>query len=345
MSTNLLESTPSFAQLRTGVLQKYTPGLLLCSIAVLITMIVNHFFSGVSPLIVAIILGIILTNLIQLPASTSPGITLASKKLLRLGIVFLGLQLVFSDILSLGFPMLGVIVCIVAGGIFGTILMGHLLRMKPTQVLLIACGFSICGAAAVAGVEGVTDSEEEEVVTAVALVVIFGTLMIPFIPFSTKVLGLSPEIGGMWAGGSIHEIAQVVAAGGIIGGGALGVAVVVKLARVLLLAPIAAILSFRQRRQGYTSPDGKRPPVVPLFILGFLAMVVLRSTVALPDEVIAAGGFLQTALLSAAMFGLGCGVKIQNLIHVGVKPFILAFGSTTLVTSIALAGTLLTHLG
>lgn len=345
MSTNLLESTPPFTQLRTGVLQKYTPGLLLCSIAVLITMIVNHFFSGVSPLIVAIILGIILTNLIQLPASTSPGITLASKKLLRLGIVFLGLQLVFSDILSLGFPMLAVIVCIVAGGIFGTILMGHLLRMKPTQVLLIACGFSICGAAAVAGVEGVTDSEEEEVVTAVALVVIFGTLMIPFIPFATKVLGLSPEIGGMWAGGSIHEIAQVVAAGGIIGGGALGVAVVVKLARVLLLAPIAAILSFRQRRQGYTSPDGKRPPVVPLFILGFLAMVVLRSTVALPDEVIAAGGFLQTALLSAAMFGLGCGVKIQNLIHVGVKPFILAFGSTTLVTSIALAGTLLTHLG
>lgn len=345
MSTNLLESTPPFTQLRTGVLQKYTPGLLLCSIAVLIAMIVNHFFSGVSPLIVAIILGIILTNLIQLPASTSPGITLASKKLLRLGIVFLGLQLVFSDILSLGFPMLGVIVCIVAGGIFGTILMGHLLRMKPTQVLLIACGFSICGAAAVAGVEGVNDSEEEEVVTAVALVVIFGTLMIPFIPFATKALGLSPEIGGMWAGGSIHEIAQVVAAGGIIGGGALGVAVVVKLARVLLLAPIAAILSFRQRRQGYTSPDGKRPPVVPLFILGFLAMVVLRSTVALPDEVIAAGGFLQTALLSAAMFGLGCGVKIQNLIHVGVKPFILAFGSTTLVTSIALAGTLLTHLG
>jgi len=149
----------------------------------------------------------------------------------------------------------------------------------------------------------------------------------------------------MWAGGSIHEIAQVVAAGGIIGGGALGVAVIVKLTRVLLLAPIAAILSFRQRRLGYISPDGKRPPIVPLFILGFLAMVVLRSTVALPDEVIVAGSFLQTALLSAAMFGLGCGVKIQSLIHVGIKPFILAFGSTVLVTSIALAGIMLTHLG
>lgn len=345
MSTNLLESTPPFVRLRTGVLQKYTPGLLLCSIAVLVAMIVNHFFSGVSPLIVAIILGIILTNLVQLPASTSPGITLASKKLLRLGIVFLGLQLVISDIASLGIPMLGVIVCIVTGGILGTLLMGRLLRMKPTQVLLIACGFSICGAAAVAGVEGVTDSEEEEVVTAVALVVIFGTLMIPFIPFATKFLGLSPEIGGMWAGGSIHEIAQVVAAGGIIGGGALGVAVIVKLTRVLLLAPIAAILSFRQRRLGYISPDGKRPLIVPLFILGFLAMVVLRSTVALPDEVIVAGSFLQTALLSAAMFGLGCGVKIQSLIHVGIKPFILAFGSTVLVIGIALAGIMLTHLG
>lgn len=326
------------------VFQKYIPGLLLCSIAVLISMIVNHFFSGISPLIIAIIIGIAVTNLVQLPAATSPGITLASKKLLRLGIVFLGLQLVFSDILLLGLPMLGVIVCIVAGGIFGTIFLGRLLKMQPTQVLLIACGFSICGAAAVAGVEGVTDSEEEEVITAVALVVIFGTLMIPFIPLATQALGLSNEIGGMWAGGSIHEIAQVVAAGGIIGGGALGVAVVVKLARVLLLAPVTAILSFRQRHRGYTSSDGKRPPIVPFFILGFLAMVVLRSTFPLPHAVISAGGFLQTALLSAAMFGLGCGVKFQSLIHVGIRPFILALGSTVLVTSLALVGILLTQI-
>ena len=284
-----------------------------------------------------------MTNTVRLPQSTAPGITLAAKKLLRLGIVFLGLQLVLSDIAALGVPMLLVIVCIVAGGIFGTLLLGRLLKMRPTQVLLIACGFSICGAAAVAGVEGVTDSEEEDVVTAVALVVIFGTLMIFGLPLVASLLGLSPEVSGMWAGGSIHEIAQVVAAGGVIGGGALTIAVVVKLARVLMLAPVAAVLSVRQRRSGRVEAGQKRPPIVPLFILGFLAMVLLRSFADLPGAVIAAGSFAQTALLSAAMFGLGCGVKIRSLMQVGARPFILAAASTVLVAGIALAGILLVH--
>src|SRR5699024_10673884 len=158
--------------------------------------------------------------------------------------------------------------------------------------------------AAVAGVEGVTDSEEEDVVTAVALVVIFGTLMIPIIPLAGQTLGLGPELTGLWAGGSIHEIAQVVATGGIISGGALAVAVVVKLARILLLAPVVAVLSIRQRRSGAATVTGKRPAIVPLFVVGFLAMVILRSALNLPDPVLQAGAFAQSALLSAAMFAL-----------------------------------------
>ena len=339
MAQRTLTPPPSSAApARPTTVQKYFPGLLLCFGAVLIAMTVNAFLSGVSPLIVAIVAGIALTNVVRLPESTAPGITLASKKLLRLGIVFLGLQLVISDILSLGAPMLVVIVCIVGGGLLGTVAMGRLLKMRSGQALLIACGFSICGAAAVAGVEGVTDTDEEEVVTAVALVVIFGTLMIPLIPFAGQLLGLDAHTNGLWAGGSIHEIAQVVAAGGIIGGGALGVAVIVKLARVLMLAPIVAILSVRQRRLGHATADGKKPPLVPLFIIGFLLMVILRSTLPLPTAVLDIGHLLQTALLSAAMFGLGCGVKIRNLVHVGARPFVLAAGSTVLVAGIALAG-------
>lgn len=328
-----------------AVFRTYSPGLLVCAVAVAVAMAVGTLLPGVSPLIVAIILGIALTNLLRLPDAVAPGITFAAKKLLRLGIVFLGLQLVLSDILSLGWPMLLVIVCIVSGGIFGTLALGRLLKMRPAQVLLIACGFSICGAAAVAGVEGVTDSDEEDVVTAVALVVIFGTLMIPLIPVAGQLLGMNPELNGLWAGGAIHEIAQVVAAGGVIGGGALAVAVIVKLSRVLLLAPVVAILSTRMRRAGQTSPNGKRPPIIPLFIIGFLAMIVLRSTVELPASMLHAGGLLQTALLSAAMFGLGSGVKIRNLVRVGVRPFILASASTVLVAGIALAGVELAHLG
>lgn len=323
---------------------QYVPGLAICAVAVTIAITVNRLLPGVSALIVAIVLGIALTNVVQLPDSVSPGITFAAKKLLRLGIVFLGLKLVISDIVSLGVPMLAVIVCIVVGGILGTVAIGRALKMRPAQVLLIACGFSICGAAAVAGVEGVTDSDEEDVVTAVALVVIFGTLMIPVIPLLGPLFGMDAETNGLWAGGAIHEIAQVVAAGGVIGSGALAVAVIVKLARVLMLAPVVAALSVRQRRAGIAeAADGKRPPIVPLFIIGFLAMIVLRSLVDLPSAVVEAGDLMQTALLAAAMFGLGCGVKVRNLIGVGIRPFVLAVGSTVWVATIAFVGVELTH--
>ncbi|MFW9239342.1 putative sulfate exporter family transporter, partial [Corynebacterium striatum] len=147
MSTQIQQTDPITTRRGSYALKKYSPGLLLCPVAVAIAMTVNVFLPGVSPLIVAIVLGIALTNVVRLPESTAPGLTLASKKLLRLGIVFLGLQLVLSDIVSLGAPMLVVIVCIVAGGISGTILIGRLMKMRSAQVLLIACGFSICGAA------------------------------------------------------------------------------------------------------------------------------------------------------------------------------------------------------
>ena len=135
----------------------------------------------------------------------------------------------------------------------------------------------------------------------------------------------------------------MVAAGGIIGGGALAAAVIAKLARILMLAPVVAVLSVRQRRRGNLNPEAKRPPIVPLFIIGFLAMILVRSFCNLPQGVIDAGSMIQTALLSAAMFGLGCGVKIRNLMNVGVRPFILAAISTLIVGGIAYTGIILVH--
>lgn len=338
----LAERTLDRARRAPATLRSISPGLALSAVAAAGALFVHSLMPSVSPLVVAIVLGIGLTNVVALPAVTAPGISVAAKKLLRLGIVFLGLQLVLGDIVALGLPTIAVIVAVVAGGILGTVLIGRMLQMPRGQTLLIACGFSICGAAAVAGVEGVVDAEEQDVVTAVALVVIFGTLMIPAVPFAGQALGMDPELIGMWAGGSIHEIAQVVAAGTIVGGGALATAVVVKLARVLMLAPVIAVLGIRQRRGVDAGAGGARPAIVPLFMVGFLAMVALRSTVALPHAALDAGRLAQLALLSAAMFALGCGVRIRTLRTVGARPFVLATLSTVLVATIALGGILLT---
>ena len=331
------------------------PGIVLAAVAGIVATVVGSYLPGFSPLLLAIIVGIAVGNLVPLPQSTAPGLTYSSKTLLRAGIVLLGLQQARS-----------VVVAIVAGGILGTLAIGRLLGTSPVLTILVACGFSICGAAAVGAVAGVVDPKQkkgEDVATAIALVVLFGTIMIPLLPLTARLLGLETTTAGLWAGGGIHEVAQVVAAGGVLGGGALAVAVIVKLARVLMLAPVIAVLSLQARRaadraETGTAADGdsartgsvssasgdhptKLPPIVPLFVAGFLAMVLVRSFVPLPEAVLTTAGLAQTLLLSTAMFALGCGVKFRNLIHVGARPFILAALSTVLVAGLALGGVLL----
>ncbi len=320
------------------------PGLALCAVGTLATMTVNTFLPAVSSLLIAIVLGAVLTNAVTLPRKVQPGLKFSAKRLLRIGVALLGLQLMLSDILGLGWGIIVVVIAIVALGIFGTMFVGKLLGLSWTQRLLIACGFSICGAVAVAAVDGVLGAEgerEEEVVTAVALVVIFGTLMIPTIPLLASTFGLSDLDAGMWAGGSIHEVAQVIAAGGAIGGAALGVAAVVKLARVLMLAPVMAVLSVRQRRILGPDADVKRPPLIPFFVVAFLVCVGMRSVGVLPTEVLDYAHVAQTTLLNAAMFALGAGVHLSTVKKVGVRPFILAAISTAWVAAIALTGVLL----
>lgn len=324
---------------RIAAVVTLAPGLALTAGATTPVLALSHLVPAVSPLLIAIVLGAILSNVATVPARVGPGLGFAAKKLLRIGVALLGLQLVVGDILGLGLGMIAVVIAIVVLGILGTMFAGRLLGLDWTQRFLIACGFSICGAAAVAAADGVIDAEEEEVLTAVALVVIFGTCMIPVIPLLSNAIGLGEVDAGLWAGGSIHEVAQVVAAGGAIGGGALAVAVVVKLARVVMLAPVMAVVSARQRRLSQHG-EVRRPPLVPLFVLGFLACAALRTCGVLSDNFLASAKLTQTAILTAAMFALGAGVNIASLRKVGMRPFLLALISTAWVAGLALTGVL-----
>jgi uncharacterized integral membrane protein (TIGR00698 family) len=335
------QGAPTPVRRRIAALATLAPGLTVAAGATTAVLVLSRYLPAVSPLLIAIVLGAILSNVIALPARVRPGLTFAAKRLLRVGLALLGLQLVFGDILALGVGMIAVVIAIVVLGIAGTMIVGRLLGLNWTQRFLIACGFSICGAAAVAAVDGVVEADEEEVLTAVALVVIFGTCMIPVIPLLSSGIGLGDLDAGLWAGGSIHEVAQVVAAGGAIGGGALAVAVVVKLARVVMLAPVIAVVSARQRRLSQRANDIRRPPVIPLFVLAFLACAALRTTGVVPENILGAAKLAQTALLTAAMFALGAGVNIAALRKVGIRPFLLALISTAWVAAIALTGVLL----
>lgn len=314
------------------------PGLALCGLGTVLALAVGRLLPTVSPLLVAILFGAVLVNLGRVTPRYAPGLSVASTTFLRAGIAILGLQVALGDILGLGWPVLVVVVSVVVLGLVGTMVIGSLMGLGWTQRVLIACGFSICGAAAVAAVDGVLDAPEEEVATAIALVVVFGTLMIPIVPLASTALGMPDAAAGAWAGGSIHEVAQVVAAGGAIGGSALAVAVTVKLARVLLLAPVVTVLGLTARRRSGSTPGARRPPLVPLFIMVFLVCVLVRSTGVLPSAVLDGAGVAQTILLTAAMFALGTGVRVATLRSVGARPFVLAAVSTVWVAGIALVG-------
>lgn len=320
---------------------RFAPGLAACAVAAAAALSVAPLLPGVSPLLLAILLGVAWRNLLGVPASWAAGVQVSAKKLLRTGIVLLGLQLSLSAILGLGAGTLLVAVASVGITFAATLWIGRLLGIGTTQRLLIASGFSICGAAAVAATESATEAEEKEAVTAIGLVVLFGTLMIPLVPFLGTLLGMPEEALGLWIGASTHEVAQVVAAGGAVGSAALAVAVTVKLARVLMLAPIIAGISWHRRRTQAEAGAGKRPPIIPLFVLGFIVAMLLRTAGFLPEPFLDAAKWLQTALLTAAMFALGLGVHLRGLATVGGKPVLLALVSTLVILAVSLGGTLL----
>jgi uncharacterized integral membrane protein (TIGR00698 family) len=371
------------------------PGLAVAAVAVVIAWPVSMLLPVLSPLLVAIILGILLGNLApNLPETLMPGLNFAAKPLLRLGIVALGAQVVLGDILDLGWLVLVLAAVIVAVGILSALALAKPLKVDRPLAVLIGSGFGICGAAAVAGVESTLKSKKEDVAAAIGLVVLFGTLMIAIIPSLSTALGLTPETAGMWGGASTHEVAQVVAIGGIIGPAALEVAVLVKLARVIMLAPTVAVFSMVMRRSeakahanaqstlteatpesrmtatssaGSTaaSTDGadsgsgsagsgsvsttteaapaktKRPPLVPLFVVGFLIMVALRTFGLLPEFAVTGLGWIQTVCLAMAMFALGRGVQWRALKNLGARPIALATIVTIIVALIALGGAIL----
>ncbi|MDR7330527.1 YeiH family protein [Corynebacterium guangdongense] len=321
------------------------PGAAACLLGTLVA----AWLSGLLPVIpmmpLAILLGAFLANAIRLPEVIEPGIAFCARHVLRIGIVLLGLQIPLSEVLGLGWQPLLAVLAVVAGGMASTVWLGRRLGVDEQLTLLIAAGFSVCGAAAVAGAQTVVRASREKMATALALVILFGTLAIGLVPVLGALFGLSSAATGAWAGATIHEVAQVVAAAGVVGGPestAMQYAVVVKLSRVVLLAAVVAYLAVHLRRRGLATvahaPD--RAPLVPGFVVGFLAMVVLASTGAVPAPVLDIPSRLQSVLLAMAMFALGCGVKFSELRTIGWRPFVLGALASTVVAAIGLLGVL-----
>ena len=209
----------------------------------------------------------------------------------------------------------------------------------------MATGYSICGASAIAAMDGVVHAEEEETAYAIALVTLCGTLSILVLPVVAGWTGLSGEAFGTWVGGSVHDVGQVVATASQDGQAAVAAATVVKLTRVVLLAPLVACVALRRRALAGSSTGGtavdedRRPPLLPLFVIGFLAAIVVRSTGILTAGGLDALATVEKLVLTVALVGLGMGVRIDRLRRLGGRPLLLGLLAWPLVAGVAYAGT------
>ncbi|HYH30049.1 MAG TPA: putative sulfate exporter family transporter [Pseudonocardia sp.] len=321
---------------RTGAL---LPGVLAAAIGTTVSFGVHTLLPVVSALTVAVVLGVLVGRL--LPGSVRAGLRWATTTLLRLGVVLLGLQLGLGQVFGLGAGTVLAVVATVLVAFLGTLLLGRCVGVSPGLGLMVATGFSICGASAIAAMGSVSEADEEDVATAVTLVTLYGSAAIALVPMAGSALGMSAPQLGAWAGLSVHEVAQVVAAASPAGAAAVGIAVVVKLTRVVLLAPmVAGVGLVARRRRG--AGTGTRPPLVPLFVLGFLAMMLLRSSGTVPQAVLSVAQVLTTLLFAAALFGLGSAVRVGALLRTGRRGLALGALSTALVALTGLGALALT---
>jgi uncharacterized integral membrane protein (TIGR00698 family) len=325
----------------TGIL----PGLLCSAAGVAASLIAHQLIQQVGVLTWAVVLGAIAANAHMLPASSRPGLKLVTQKLLRLGVVLLGFSLSLTSILALGGPVIALVVTSLFTTLLFTTWLGMRLGLSRPRSLLIGTGFAICGASAIAAMEANAEGDEDDVAIAIAMVTICGTVAMILLPLLRGPLGLSDAHFGAWAGASVHEVGQVVAAASPAGAAAVTVAVVVKLTRVLLLAPVVAGVSVLRRRKVRAAGDNTggagAPPFVPLFVAGFLACVLIRTTGVVPTSILNLISYAQTVTLGAALFGMGTAVHVRSVLRNSGRAMSLAVISTLVISFVSLAGVLL----
>jgi uncharacterized integral membrane protein (TIGR00698 family) len=284
-------------------------------------------FASISALMIAIVLGLVVRNTVGVPAACAPGIRFSLRRILRFAIVLLGFQLSGREILEVGGKGLLIVATTLAAAFAFTTWLGKRLRVDRKLSQLIAAGTSICGASAIVATNAVTEGTDEDVAYAIAVVTLFGSLSMVLYPVAEALLRIPPHAYGLWAGASIHETAQVLAAafqGGPVSG-QLGA--VSKLSRVMLLAPVVLALGWAARRRNEETAVRKRSVPVPLFVIGFIAIIALNSTGIVPAPATKIIVQIDQFLLALSLGAMGLETSLRKVREAGLRPLLLGSGA------------------
>lgn len=312
--------------------------------------------SPISPIMTAILLGILVRNTIPLPASFQPGIRFGVVRVLRLGIVLLGIRLSLGEAGAIGLQSLPVIIGAVAAALLIVTYLSKALGLSGKLGTLLAVGTSICGCTAIVATAPAINAKDDEVAYAVACVTLFGVVAMLVYPFAAHwMFSADSFASGLFLGTSVHETAQVAGAGLVYqeyygDTQALDVATVTKLVRnlgMLVIIPLMSILYHRSSTDESEVPTWWK--MIPLFVVGFAGMSLLRTVGDMGDS---AFGFIDKAdwqsivgttkevaeiCLAIAMAAVGLGTSIKGLVSIGFKPLAMGLIAALLVGGVSIA--------
>ncbi|MCB4753437.1 MAG: YeiH family protein [Sulfurovum sp.] len=298
---------------------------------------------GLSPLVIGIVMGILYANTLHhhTPTGWQMGITFSGKKILRFAIVFYGFRLTFQEIIAVGMDgFLVSLIMLTSTLIFGSWLGYKVFGMEKDTSILTASGAAVCGAAAVLATEPVLKAEEHKTAIAVSMVVLFGTISMFLYPLlysgiiehATGFLHMTAREFGIYTGGTIHEVAQVVAVPASVLGSPkemADAAVIVKMTRVIMIAPMLIILglylAWNAKRSG-GNHGGKTKLVIPWFAVYFIMVAGFNSLHLLPRDLVGLINTIDTFLLTMAMTALGMGTIFSKFKGLGLAPLYTALG-------------------
>lgn len=312
---------------------KYIPGLaLIIAISLPAKFIQSQLTVNgkevVSAVAIAIILGIAIRNLIGISARCKPGTSFAVKRFLRVGVALMGAQLSLGQVLKTGAASLWVVATCIVLAIIVVRFVSMRMGMSARLGTLLGVGTSICGVSAIVATAPIIKARDEETSLAVATITVFGLAAVVLYPIIGRVLGMSDNFFGTWAGIAVNDTSQVVATGLIFSSRAGEIATVVKLTRNLFIAPVMVILSWlclQQPQEDGTGECGKPririTQLVPLFIIGFLAMAILNSFGVFPPVFRQGINIVSQFLILMALAGVGLETDVSAMKKIGLRPF------------------------
>lgn len=322
------------------------PGVLVCLvIALAATFVAEHY--GGPQLLYALLIGLAF-HFLNGQARVVTGINFCGRTVLRVGVALLGARITFAQVAQLGVQTAVLLVLAVLLTITLGVLLARWLGCSRDQGLLAGSAVAICGASAALAVSSVlpqTRENERFTLLAVVGVTVLSTAAMVLYPFSLQALGLSPAQAGIVLGGSIHDVAQVVAAGMMLGPQAGDVATVVKLFRVMLLMPVVLLIAVLYRHHPAVKAPDTELPLIPGFLLAFIVMVMLASVGTITPDMALVAGDASRWMLVTAIAAAGVKTSFEDLLKLGWKPVAMLLGETVFIVAFVLLGVLLLRLG